>query len=57
MEELKLIVDLLRDVSHHAVLAVIFYMVLNFLKVPVIIGTIGYCLNVLIRNIKIVGKE
>lgn len=56
MEELKVIVDLLRDVSQHAAYGIILYMVLEFLKVPLIIGTAGYCLNVIIRHIKVVKK-
>lgn len=56
MEELKLIVDLLKDVSQHATIGIITYMLLEFLKVPIIIATAGLCINMIIKNIKVVKK-
>lgn len=55
-EELKLITDLLSDVSQHALIGVVIYMLLNFLKYPTIIATCGYCLNIIVKNLKVVKK-
>ena len=54
MEELKLIVELLGQVSSHALYGVIAYMVLNFFKVPVVIVTVGYVVNSVLKHIKVV---
>lgn len=51
MEELTLIVELLGQVSSHALVGVITYMVLNFFKVPVIIITLGYVINSILNHI------
>lgn len=57
MEELKLIIELLGDVSQHAAMVACVYMVLQFFKAPVIIATIGYFLNKLVKNVKVVKQH
>ena len=56
MEELKLIVELLGQVSSQALYGVIASMVLNFFKVPVVIVTVGYVVNSVLKHIKVVKQ-
>ena len=56
MEELTLIVELLGQVSSHALVGVIAYMTLNFFKAPVVIITIGYVFNSILKHVKVVKK-
>jgi len=57
MKELQLIIELLGNVSNHALIGVIVYMVLNFLKPIAIMGIVSYIFIKMFNLIKKVIEE
>ena len=56
MEELKLIVELLGNVSQHALIGTVAYLAMQFFKAPVILLTIGYVINSVLKNFRVEKK-